>query len=153
MSSQSLVARLTTRRRVARNAQRGLTLLEIMIVIAILGLLVVIVVPRVMGALGSSKIDLTKVQVDKISREYYPRYFAANGDNPCPATLMEIGKFIDGNMTEDEFKDAWGSPIKFSCGTGNLPAGVKDGIAVWSLGEDKQDGTTDDIKSWEKPKH
>ncbi|MEO8705334.1 MAG: prepilin-type N-terminal cleavage/methylation domain-containing protein [Kofleriaceae bacterium] len=151
--SQSVLSRLTTRRQVARNAQRGLTLLEIMIVIAILGLLVVIVVPRVMGALGSSKIDLTKVQVDKISREYYPRFYAANGDNPCPASLIEIGKFIDGNMTEDEFKDPWGSPLKFSCGAGNLPAGVKDGIAVWSIGEDKQDGNADDIKSWEKPKH
>jgi general secretion pathway protein G len=147
-----LTTLLRRRRRHARAAQRGLTLLEIMIVIAILGLLVVIVVPKVMGALGSSKIDLTKVQVDKVAREYYPRYFAANSDNACPATLLEIGKFIDGSMTEDDFKDPWGSTLKFACGSGNLPAGVKDGIAVWSTGENKTDGDADDIRSWEKPK-
>lgn len=146
-----MLTSLRRSRRQLRRAQRGLTLLEIMIVIAILGLLVVIVVPRVMGALGSSRTDLAKVQVDKIAREYYPRYITANADNGCPAALIDIGKFIDGSMTEDDFKDPWGQPLKFACGSGNLPAGVKDGIAVWSTGEDKQDGTADDIKSWEKP--
>jgi general secretion pathway protein G len=139
-----------TRRTTRRNTQAGLTLLEIMIVIAILGLLVVIVVPRVMGALGSSKVDLTKIQVDKIVKEYYPRWASQNTEKPCPDNLLEIGRSIDKTFTEDEFKDAWGKPLKFLCGD-TLPAGAS-GLAVYSMGEDGKDNTPDDIRSWEKVK-
>jgi general secretion pathway protein G len=146
---ENVIRRSTLR---TRKSQAGLTLLEIMIVIAILGLLVVIVVPRVMGALGSSKIDLTKIQVDKVVKEYYPRWSSQNTDKACPDSLLEIGKSIDKTFTEEEFKDAWGKPLKFLCGD-TLPTGASgSGLAVYSFGEDGKDNTPDDIRSWEKPK-
>jgi general secretion pathway protein G len=144
---QSVIRRRT---RSNRKAQAGMTLLEIMIVIAILGLLIVIVVPRVMGALGSSKIDLTKIQVDKIVKEYYPRWAAQNTDKACPDNLLEIGKAVDKTFTEEEFKDAWAKPLKFLCGD-TLPAGAS-GLGVYSMGEDGKDNTPDDIRSWERVK-
>lgn len=145
---------LATHRRSHRDpleAERGLTLLEIMIVIAILGLLIAVVVPRVMGAKDSASIDLTKVRVDKIANEYYPRWAAQNNDKTCPDNLLEVMTSVQG--TEDDIKDAWGTQLKMFCGAGQLPAGVKNGIAVLSFGEDKTEGTPDDIKSWEKVKH
>jgi general secretion pathway protein G len=138
------------RLRLVRRAQRGLTLLEIMIVIAILGILVAVIVPRVIGALSKSKNDLMKIQVDKIAYEDYPRWAASSTDKSCPDNLAEVLTFV--GKTDDDAKDTWGTPFKFFCGKANLPPGVKDGIAVMSLGEDKTEGTPDDIKSWEKLK-
>lgn len=141
---------LASHRRSRRDAlatQRGLTLLEIMIVIAILGLLIAIVVPRVMGALSSSKVDLTHAAVVKIATEDYPRWAVANGDKGCPDSLLEVAKFVE--KTQDDITDPWGRPYEFYCGS-NLPAGAAH-FAVYSLGENKED-PSDDIKSWEKVK-
>jgi general secretion pathway protein G len=139
---------MRNRRRLARNSQSGLTLLEIMIVIAILGLLVVIVVPRVVGALSSSKTDLMKVHVDKIATDWYNRWQLKTNE-ACPKDLIEVARAV--NATEDDTKDAWDTPLKFVCGSeAGLPNGLTFG--VMSLGEDKKEGTADDIKSWERKK-
>ncbi|MBS1120726.1 MAG: pseudopilin, cryptic, ral secretion pathway [Deltaproteobacteria bacterium] len=133
-----------------RTAHRGMTLLEIMIVIAILGLLIAVVVPRVMSALGSSKVSLTKVAVNKLADQAYPQWAIKNTDKSCPDNLAEVGAVVE--MKPEDLVDAWGSPYKFLCAP-NLPAGVKNGIAVYSLGEDKAENTADDVRSWEKVKN
>jgi general secretion pathway protein G len=131
-----------------RKSQRGMTLLEIMIVIAILGLLVVIVVPRVVGALSSSKTDLMKIQVDKIATDWYNRWQLKTNE-ACPKDLLEVARAV--SASPDDVKDAWDSDFKFMCGSeAGLPNGLTFG--VYSLGEDKKEGTADDIKSWEKKK-
>lgn len=134
--------------RLGRKAQRGLTLLEIMIVIAILGLLVVIVVPRVMDAFGKSKIDLTKVQVDQFANKYYPVWSMQNNDKGCSdATLLDIGKANDHTMTDEDLKDPYGHPIQLMCEESKFKG-------VYSFGENGKDdkGIGDDIKSWERVK-
>ncbi|HEU0032922.1 MAG TPA: prepilin-type N-terminal cleavage/methylation domain-containing protein [Kofleriaceae bacterium] len=150
MSLATVLVSVRRRRQLARQAERGMTLLEIMIVIAILGLLIALVVPRVMGAFGESKTKIAKIAVDKIANEDYPRWAMGNTDKGCPDSLVEVATYVE--KTEADMKDPWGTPYKFFCGAGNLPAGVKSGIAVMSFGEDKAEGTADDIKSWEKLK-
>jgi general secretion pathway protein G len=137
------------RRSGGRKAQRGLTLLEIMIVIAILGLLVVIVVPRVVGALSKSEVDLTRVAVNNIANDWYNKWDLAS-DEPCPQSILELAKAVSAN--EEDTKDPWGMPYKLmtSC-QGELPAGVST-VGVMSFGPDKKEGTPDDIKSWERAK-
>jgi general secretion pathway protein G len=138
------------RRSGGRKAQRGLTLLEIMIVIAILGLLVVIVVPRVVGALSKSEVDLTRVAVNNIANDWYNKWDLAS-DEPCPQSILELAKAVNAN--EEDTKDPWGMPYKMytSC-QGDMPAGVSTSIGVMSFGPDKKEGTPDDIKSWERAK-
>ena len=133
-------------RRSRRRAERGLTLLEIMIVIAILGLVMgLVVVPRVMGMFGKSKNDIAKLAVDKFAFEAYPQWSLANTDKPCPPDLLTIAQHM--GKSEKDTKDPWDTPFKMFCGA-NLPTGVKGGIAVMSFGEDKTENTADDIKSW-----
>ncbi len=127
-----------------RHAQRGMTLLEIMIVLAILALVMGLVVgPRVMKMFGESKNDIARATVTKYVHEAYPSWSTTHRDKSCPDKLEDLNEY----MNNKDIKDPWGSPYKMMCGQ-NLPAGAK-GLAVMSNGEDQKEGTADDIKSWE----
>ncbi len=142
--------RRTLSKRIARSlgrAHRGMTLLEIMIVLAILALVMGLVVgPRVMKMFGESKVKTTAIKVNKYAFEAYPSWSAAHPDKGCPAQLSDLNEYMNG----DDTNDSWERPIKMMCGQ-NLPPGAK-GIAVMSAGEDGKEGTCDDIESWD-PKH
>lgn len=129
--------------RLRRAGQRGMTLLEIMIVLAILALVMGLVVgPRVMKMFGESKVDIARATVKKYAFEAYPSWSAAHPDKACPASLTDLNEY----MNNKDSKDPWGNDFKMMCGQ-NLPAGAK-GLAVSSPGEDGKEGTADDIQSW-----
>jgi general secretion pathway protein G len=131
-------------RNVAR-AQRGMTLLEIMIVLAILALVMGLVVgPRVMKLFAESKVDIAKMTVKDFTYKAYPLWARSHSDKGCPDQLSDLSEYMDKKDT----KDPWGNSYKMYCGQ-NLPPGAKGGFAVSSPGEDGKEGTSDDIKSWE----
>jgi general secretion pathway protein G len=134
--------RCTDRRR-RRRRERGMTLLEIMIVLAILALVMGLVVgPRVMKMFGESKVDIAKATVKKYAFEAYPSWSQAHPDKACPERLEDLNEYMNNKDT----KDPWGGNYKMMCGP-NLPPGAK-GLAVMSPGEDGKEGTSDDVKSW-----
>ena len=47
--------------------EAGFSLMELLVVLAIMGLLAGLVLPRVMGALGKAKIETTKTQIDQLA--------------------------------------------------------------------------------------
>src|SRR5882724_6986898 len=60
--------RLSTRRRhVDRRAEAGFTLVEMLVVIAIIGLIMGLVGPRVLSSLGESKVKAAKLQIESFS--------------------------------------------------------------------------------------
>jgi prepilin-type N-terminal cleavage/methylation domain-containing protein len=130
--------------RVVRKAQRGMTLLEIMIVLAILALVMGLVVgPAVMKRFGESKDKIAHATVQKYAYDAYPQWSSAHPDKQCPEKLEDLNEY----MNNKDIKDPWGGTYKMLCGS-NLPAGAK-GLAVMSPGEDGKEGTTDDVKSWD----
>ena len=132
-------------KQVARNSQRGMTLLEIMIVLAILALVMGLIVgPRVMKMFGESKVDIAKLTVQKFANEAFPQWSRAHPDKGCPEKIEDLSEYMDKKDT----KDPWGSQYKMMCPP-NLPPGVRTGIAIQSSGEDGKEGTSDDIKSWD----
>jgi general secretion pathway protein G len=136
----------TLRKRLSRlaRAQRGMTLLEIMIVLAILALVMGLLVgPRVMKLFSQSKVDLTRLKLTKYANEAYPSWSMAHPDKGCPDKLSDLNEYMDSK----DANDTWGHPLKMLCGS-NLPAGAH-GLAVLSVGEDNKEGTEDDLKSWE----
>ena len=125
-------------------AQRGMTLLEIMIVLAILALVMGLVVgPRVMRMFGKSKVDIAQLTVKKYAFEAFGEWSQAHPDKQCPDKLEDLSQYMDSK----DVKDPWGNPYKMFCGQ-NLLAGAKGGLAVMSAGEDGKEGTEDDVKSW-----
>ena len=136
----------TLRHRLSRlaRAQRGMTLLEIMIVLAILALVMGLLVgPRVMKMFAQSKVDLTRLKLTKYANEAFPSWSMAHPDKACPEKLTDLNEYMDSK----DANDAWGRPLKMMCGP-SLPAGAK-GLAVMSIGEDGKEGTDDDLKSWD----
>jgi general secretion pathway protein G len=140
MFTKKLTAYVNSR----RVAQRGMTLLEIMIVLAILALVMGLVVgPRVMRMFGKSKVDIAQLTVKKYAYEAFGEWSQSHPDKSCPDKLDDLTQYMDNKDT----KDPWGNPYKMFCGQ-NLPAGAKGGLAVMSAGEDGKEGTEDDVKSW-----
>src|SRR3954470_12211919 len=142
---ETLRNRLSRLLRAQARAQRGMTLLEIMIVLAILALgMGLLVGPKVMKMFAGSKVDITKLKLKKYAYEAYPSWSASHPDKACPGSITELNEYMNSN----DSNDAWGRPIRMMCGT-NMPAGAK-GIALVSLGEDGKEGNEDDLKSWEE---
>ncbi len=131
------------RRRVGRQA--GMTLLEIMIVLAILALVMGFLVgPRIYKAFQDSKEDSQRIMVRQYVNEGFLTWSRRNMSKGCPSALTEVATEIDRKDT----KDLWGHELLWFCGD-NLPPGAKGGFAVMSVGPDGQQGTADDIKSWD----
>lgn len=124
-------------------AQRGMTLIEIMIVLAILGLVMgVLVGPRVMDIFRDSKGEIARLAVQKLANEAFPQWLSRNPGKACPEQIDELAAL----MNKKDAQDPWGNPYKMLCPP-NLPAGAKI-IAIMSPGVDGKEGTDDDIKSW-----
>ena len=131
------------RRYLKRAAQRGMTLLEIMIVLAILALVMGLVVgPKVFALFSHAKGDIAKDTVQKYAYEAYPSWASAHPDKSCPDRIEDLNEYMNNKDT----KDPWGGDYTMLCGQ-NLPAGAK-GIAITSPGPDGKIGNEDDVKSW-----
>jgi general secretion pathway protein G len=125
----------------ARGTQRGFTLLEIMIVMAIMGLLVTGVSIKVFSQLKKAKVSAAKIGVKKII-DASGRFMAGPGAG-CPKGLEEL--ISQGELSKNDMKDPWGAPYVFRCPGTQDP----EGVDVVSWGPDKADGSGDDIRSWE----
>jgi general secretion pathway protein G len=123
-----------------RRRDRGFTLLEIMIVLAIMGLIVTGVSIKVFSQLKKAKVSAAKLGVGKIVAAS-GRFMAGPGSG-CPKGLDEL--VAQGELSKGDAKDPWGTPYVYKC-PGTQDA---DGVDVVSFGPDKAE-STDDIRSWE----
>src|SRR4051812_11950030 len=129
------------RRRLARRAARGMTLVEIMVVVAIIGMLMGTVGVYAYGRLEKARINDTKMVIHNVEQALV--HYQTDNTDGCPKSL---GDLVTQKYMAKEPKDAWGQALKFVCpGTHNN----QDGADIWSAGKDKVEGNGDDIKSWE----
>jgi len=136
--------------------QSAFTLLEIIIVIAILGLLVGLGVTNYDKIFGSARNDIAKTFVSSSMKMPLTSYRMDMGDYPNTAEGLQSlatapqgradrwrGPYIvlqDGKLP----LDPWGEPYQYRYpGQKN-----KDSYDIWSKGADRTDGTADDVGNW-----
>ena len=143
----------TARARRRKHAQEGYSLLELLVVLAILGLIIAIAAPRVIGYFEASKAKAAKIQISNLAAAL-DLYRLANGGYPSEqAGLKALVEKPEGATTwdgpflnrADGIVDPWGRPYLYK-----LP-GAHGAVDISSLGADgKEGGAGDDqdLGSW-----
>ena len=141
--------------RFKQRAQRGFTLIEVMVVIVILGVLAALIVPKVMGRPDEARAVAAKQDIAAISQAL-KLYKLDNRHYPSTeqgllalTTKPTVGKIPDNwkssGYLERLPQDPWGNPYQY------LSPGVHGEFDVFSFGADGQsggEGTDADIGSW-----
>ena len=127
--------------RLAAQAQRGMTLIEIMVVLAIIGL--------VMGGVGLmaynryNEAQLTTAKNQTTTIEQAVMTYRATKAGKCPRTLIELR--VSGYLSKTP-KDPWGNEYEFQC------VRTEAEVMVRSPGPDGESETDDDIINLEELK-
>jgi general secretion pathway protein G len=121
-------------RRAVRAAARGVTLVEVLIVVAIMSLIATTVVVAVIPKFQKAQED-TALNSAREIRNAVVRWRATRGGDQCPTVSQLVSdKEID---TASKIDDPWGSQFKIVCG--------EDEVTVSSPGRDKKEGSADDL--------
>jgi general secretion pathway protein G len=126
--------------RAVRAAADGFTLLEVMIVLALIGLIAGTIGVGVFKQYQKGQVKTAKITVKEIS-DSVTQYMIEN-NNECPKGMDDL---VAKRNYRKVVKDPWGKDFIIKCPGTNDP----DGADVLSGGPDKQEGTPDDIKSWD----
>ncbi|HEX6837720.1 MAG TPA: type II secretion system protein GspG [Polyangia bacterium] len=124
-----------------RRRGRGMTLVEIMVVVAIIGMIMGAVAVGAMSQLEKAKVKNTKMIIHNVQEALV--HYATDNTDSCPKALSEL---VSQKYLNKDPKDDWGQPLMYVCPSTH----GGDSADVWSKGKDKQDGTADDIRSWEQ---
>ncbi|MEM7810518.1 MAG: type II secretion system protein GspG [Planctomycetota bacterium] len=139
-----------------RSRRRGFTLLEVLIVLAILAVIAAMVVPNVLGSQRKANEDATRTSI--YGFEQALKLYAADNAGEYPTGGDEVVDLLlattddDGNavspLLEAAPKDAWGKSLHYEYPNTRAES-VKP--AIWSEGANGIDeqGGGDDVTNWE----
>ncbi len=152
----------------SKNCERrrgGFTLVEMLVVLAILVLLISMVGPRILGSKQKADISAAKTQIGMLMAAL-ERYVLDM--KTYPETDVGLSALTEDPSSEDEKKskwegpyitkssipkDPWGNEYQYEFpGTHSETSEKKKEPEIWSMGPDGQDNTEDDIVSWESDK-
>ena len=121
-------------RLLGRSFTRGVTLIEVMIVVVILGLIAGGVAVAVFPKYSEAQVKTTTTSAMELRRAT-ETWRATHSSDQCP-TLEDLrkDKAVD---SASKLTDAWDDPFKIVC--------EDDETIVTSFGHDKKEGTADDI--------
>ncbi len=131
---------------------QGFTLLEVMVVIVIIGMMLSVVVPNLMGSQETAKLQKTVQDISALENSL-SMYKLDNIDYPSTEQGLEAlteqtdiepipRRFPEGGYVKRLPKDPWGNEYLL------LNPGEQSRMDVFSSGPDGEVGTEDDIGNW-----
>jgi general secretion pathway protein G len=141
------------KRRRARRAERGFTLVEILVVITIIGLIMGLVGPRVLNYLGDSKVKAAKIQIESLASAI-ELYYLDTGRYPTASEGLNSlllrpgnapgwnGPYLKGNALPS---DPWGKPYLYRAPGQH---GAYDVVSHGADGQEGGSGAAADVVSW-----
>lgn len=131
----------TLPRRLAKGPARGMTLIEIMVVVAILGLIATVVAVSVGGSFDTAKIDKAKLDI-KGFETGLDLYKLKKGRFPNTSEGLSV-LFSEGMLKGSLAKDPWDKDYAY------ISPGQKNpkGFDITSYGPDGNPGGGDDISN------
>lgn len=132
---------------------RAFTFLEIMLVVVIIGILLGLVGPRLVGQRQKAKRIATQQQMKNIENAL-GRFEMDVGLFPTESQGLKALMDKPSDVATEDYegpylndikglKDAWGQPFVYK-----YPSEHKKDFDIFSKGSDRQEGTDDDIKNW-----
>lgn len=147
--------RLSPRSAPKRRALAGFTLVEVLLVLAILGVIIGLVLPNLLGQQKTAMIKSANVQIHGIAEAVEFYVLDHNGTYPASIEELIVASGNDASWKGPYLKnttvvpaDPWGSPIQYAYPGSNSTDGSPD---IWSMGPDRQNNTADDVSNWKKP--
>ena len=128
-------------------AKAGFTLVELLVVVAIIGILGAVAVANVRDYVDNARVTATRENINTIKQTLDTYSLAHNGKLPDSLSALIEGDddnppMIEGG--EDALNDAWGNPIQYE------KRGKR--VILTSAGLDGEMGTEDDISNVAKKK-
>lgn len=142
-----------------RGQRRAFTLLEVLMVVVIIGLLAAFVAPQFFSAGDRARIDLAKAAVTSGLSGALDLYKAHMGEYP-PSDAGGLKLLMEG-PDDEEARKKWAGPYLKKASDLKDPwehewiyrapgEYNKTSYDLSSAGQDKQEGTDDDITNWER---
>ncbi len=137
------------------SSEAGFTLVEMLVVITIIGLIMALVAPRVLGYLSESKAKAAKIQIESFGSALDLFYLDSgrypSGSEGLAALVQRPGNvptwngpYLKGGIVP---ADPWGKPYAYRA------PGEHGAYEIISFGSDGQEGgtgTASDITSWNR---
>lgn len=136
-------------------ARAGFTLMELLLVMAILVILLGLVAPRFLGTQQKANINAAKAQIGLFKTPLENYALDLNGYPTteqglaalveAPSDLEDANRWKGAYLDSSIPKDPWGHDYQYE----NPPTRNKNGFPdIWSMGPDGEEGTDDDIGNW-----
>lgn len=136
--------------------RKGFTIIEVMVVLAIIAILLGLVAWNVVGKTDDAKVTAAKMELDRLQTAL-DDFKLTIGRYPSDEEGLEVLWSNDALSSEDEAEedkwqkflkkpspnDVWGNPWEYT-----VESEHDDPYDLWSVGPDGEPDTEDDIVSW-----